>query len=362
MTQSKSSLQLSIDLGVGDPADAAPDLLRREHANWILDPQSSHYSLPHGEPRFIQAIVGYYERDHGVRLNPQMDICVTHGARPALVFALLSLDRLGGPVGYLSPAYVGFEPIIRKARMTPIPISIETWLNGELDIRTLLCGLRGGAFLINNPHNPTGLVMSPDELREIARWAHEYDVRVMSDAVYAELYDGQRPVSMLRYDSCAVEVFSISKTFRACGWRVGAVVGESNWIAKFKSYYEEMNGVPFAAQMTAASALEQMIEVGRFRSEVRARRAVLVEGLRKHGFTVDTTSKNRAGMFVWALLPTRSLSSSVTVATRLAAAGVLVSPGSIFGVGGEGAVRFSLNVETSALHEAIDRIDNTMLR
>jgi aspartate/methionine/tyrosine aminotransferase len=352
----------TIDLGVGDPTDAVPDALRWEHANWILDPRASHYPHPHGERRLSQAIVRYYQREHGIRLNPSTDVCVTHGARPALFLSLLALGRLGGPVGYLSPAYVAFEPIIEKARMTPVSIPIEAWVKREIDLRGLFLGLRGGVFLLNNPHNPTGMVLSPTELYEVTKWSRAFDVRILSDDVYAELYDHERPESMLRYDPRALEVISISKTFRACGWRVGAVVGEASWVENFKDYYGETNGVSFAAQMTAASALGEMIDVGEFRAEVKARRTVMVDGLRKLGFLVDTTRENRSGLFVWALIPPRILSSSAALAALLGEAGVKVSPGSAFGRDGEGAIRFSLNVEIPVLYEALSRIGKAISR
>jgi aspartate/methionine/tyrosine aminotransferase len=353
------TLLAPIDLEVGDPSDATPELLTAELSNWIHHPRASHYSHPHGEPEFIGATANYYRRRQNLYLDLNSQVCVTHGVRPGLFFGLLSLHRPGAPVGYLSPAYFAFESIARKVGMVPAPITFDTWFGPESGFKSALSKLRGGALLLNSPHNPTGLVLSSVELEDLARMAHKFDIRVVSDAVYSELYQCDRgmPDTYLRYDPNAIEVTSVSKIFRACGWRIGAVVGDAKWIAEFKNLYQEMNGVPYATQQTAASALNWMTDVARYRCEIANRRSVLVEGLRQHGFVIEASAQNVAGLFIWACLPVGMFATSANaVAYFEKAAGVKMSAGSTFGPGGEGHVRIALNVGTPLLREAVERI------
>lgn len=351
-----SKLSHTIDLGVGDPSDGPPELLQRALDVWGQDSRASHYPSPYGEPALVEAVVRHYERTAGVHLNGETEICITHGARPALLFALLSLDRRGGPVGFISPCYIGFRPIITDSGMTPVGMATAAWPRTDAELDEMFMKLRGGAFLLNNPQNPVGFVLSPTQLQKMVAFSRAHDVQLVSDAVYTEIYEGQRPASLLQFERAAVEVISISKTFRACGWRVGAVVGNANLIRRLKAIYTAMNGVPFANQMTAATALSEMVDVERWRQEVAHRRAVLSDGLRALGFGVDTCVNNQGGIFIWASLPPGVFPSSLDAAVCLEAAGVTVCAGSIFGAGGEGFLRFSLNVPSTVLLTALTRI------
>lgn len=345
-----------IDLAVGDPSDTPPAALRAALEGWTKDPRATHYTPSHGENALLEAVSHYYMKTHHVPLEPGTQICVTQGARPALFFALLALHRPGSPVGFISPSYVGFKPIIADVGMRAVPFETAAWPSTSQELDQMFSRLTGGCFILNNPHNPVGFVISTAQIEKLVAVARRHNVRLISDAVYSELHDGAPTPSLLEFDSAAVEVMSISKTFRACGWRVGAVAGNGAWMREIRNLYVAMNGVPFAYQMVFAQALTDQVEVEDFRNELKMRRSVLVEGLRGIGFSVDAEVHNRGGIFVWAGVPAGWRCSSDEAAALVRQVGVGVTSGLAFGSAGEGYLRLALNVPTDMLVAAIDRI------
>lgn len=342
-----------INLAVGDPSGPPPLRLQEAAAESFKFAVNNHYASPEGLPVTRIAVAGYYRKHHGLEISTSR-IAITQGARPAIYFLLRSVDRPGTQVGFFVPSYNAFGPLIIDADMTPVPIPLpESRLTAE-GLRPLLAPLKGGVFICNSPQNPSGRIFKANELRAISMVANEFCIRIISDFVYADLYQGEAPVSMLSIDNSAVEVISMSKSFRACGWRVGAVVGETQWIKRLVQRYTALNGVPFAIQRVAMAAWSEMPEVGEFRAELQRRRQTIVEGLRNYGFEVETDLDNRGGMFVWAKIPPR-FSSGEHVKKLLSMRGVLVCHGGEFG-GDARFIRIALNEPCSVLSRAITHI------
>jgi len=341
------------DFAVGDPAGRPPQRLQEALAEAFQFAAASHYTDPAGLPVTRLAVAGYYSKHHGLVVTTSQ-IAITQGARPAIYFLLCAIDRKNAPVGYFAPAYNAFHPVIVDADMTPAPIALpEGRLTQDL-LRSLFAPLKGGVFICNSPQNPSGRVFDIDELRNVATIAKELGVRIISDFVYADLHEGEAPVSMLTIDDSVVEIISLSKPFRACGWRVGAVVGDPQWIKRLVKRYAALNGVPFAMQRVAMTAWSEMPEVAEFRAELQSRRRVMVEGLQHLGFEVDTQNNNRSGMFIWTKVPAR-FSSGIEVKELLRKHGVLVCHGGEFG-GDNRFLRIALNESCAVLCDAIFQI------
>lgn len=187
--------------------------------------------------------------------------------------------------------------------MVPVPRQLPDGHLSRAGLEDMLRPLAGGVLICNAPHNPSGRIFDRSELGLISRIACDRDILIISDMVYGDLFEGERPLSMLSVDHAAIEIISMSKSFRACGWRVGAVTGEVGWIHRIVARHEAMNGVPYAFQHAAAVAWTDMPEVASFRAELACRRSTLVAWLRTNGFVIDTMINNRSGMFVWAAVP-----------------------------------------------------------
>jgi aspartate/methionine/tyrosine aminotransferase len=342
-----------INLAVGDPSGAPhPDLVDA-YGKAIKEPAANHYASPKGLASTRSSAARYYE-GHGVLANPNC-ITITHGARSGLQFGLAALGRRDRSCGYLDPAYTYFPSIIEGSGMRRVPIHMPEGPLTASELRPHLKGLRGGALLFNNPHNPTGRIFCPDEISAVVEVCKEFDIKILSDAVYIDLYETDRPRSLLSIEPKALEAFSLSKPFRACGYRVGAVVGDPDWVNSFTELYAVMNGVPHATQRVAEFAWSHMPGVEEFRLELVKRRALVVRALRAIGFSVDTETFNRGSMFVWARLPEDSPPAHV-VAARCRAHGVLISDGEAFGAGFGRFIRIALNEAEETLATAMSRL------
>jgi LL-diaminopimelate aminotransferase len=351
-------LQEVIDLSIGDPSDPTPQKFKDDLVALLADPRADHYPDSVGEPELLEAIARYYYRRYGVELDPENDICVTSGARPALSLALHAAATTRPVCGYAEPAYFGIPLAILAAGLEPRPVGLEHLLGDDEGLDDVFAQVAGGSFVLNSPHNPTGRVFSRDELSRIATAAHTHNVAVAADAVYAELFGSEIPRSFLEFASGAVEVCSFSKTFRMCGWRCGFVVGKGKWIGRLRDLRRNIdNGVPMAIQVAAAGLLEDMTGVAAFRAAINERRQFLGDRLGALGFIVDEGRLKSLGTnFLWVGIPS-PLESSVEVSRLLRLAGVNVLAGSIFGASGEGYLRFSLNFSVPVLDEVARRVE-----
>ncbi|WP_454746421.1 pyridoxal phosphate-dependent aminotransferase [Ciceribacter selenitireducens] len=345
-------------LAIGDlDGSPHPDLVQAFHTA-INEPGASHYPSPLGLASTRSKVADYFASAHGVELGPK-GVLITHGALPAIYFGLQTAGRQGRPCGFFKPYFNAFPAAVAGSGMLPVPIPLPNGRLQKKDIRDHFRMLRGGVFLLNNPLNPTGRVFDLDELLVTGDVCREFDIRILSDAVYNELYETERPISLIGLEPTAIEAISISKTFGACGYRVGAVVGNPNWIASVADRYAVLNGVPYAAQRMAEYAWSHMPGVSELRKEIASRRVVVVEALRAIGFTVDTERQNLSSMFVWAQLPERSAPASL-VAQRSEAFGVHISNGEIFGDESGRFIRIALNEPSGQLAEAMSRLTFAM--
>ncbi|MGH9421896.1 MAG: pyridoxal phosphate-dependent aminotransferase, partial [Thermoanaerobaculia bacterium] len=294
-----------IDLSIGDPADPTPQQFKDRLATLLSDPRVDHYPAPVGEPVLLEAVVLYYRRRFGIDLDPDSDICVTSGALPALSLALRAASTTQHVCGYAEPAYFGIPHAIRAAGLLPQPVRLEDLLGDGERLDKIFSRFEHGSFVINTPHNPTGVVLTPRELSRIAAAARVHRVAVVADGVYAELFGTERPESFLGFDPDSVEISSFSKTFRMCGWRCGFVVGRGLWMERLRNLRQNAdNGVPLAIQLAATSLLDGMTGVQEFRAEIGARRVFLAERLDRLGFAVNMPALGSTGTnFLWVGIP-----------------------------------------------------------
>jgi len=310
-----------IDLALGDPSGMMPNRLAEAYEDALLDPRANHYSAPFsGQIETRQAVTRYYGKRHRISLDAGQ-VSITHGARPAILFALKAAGRSGKRCGFFTPAFPAFPSLITDAGLKPVPVVLPAGRLFGNWLEEVLRDLRDGIFLFNNPHNPTGRVFTDGEVALLCQKARAHNVKLVSDAVYIDLYEGHAPASLLHSEPEAVEVISISKPFKACGMRVGALVGDADWIGRFSKIYEQMNGVPPVLQHVARVAWTEMPDVTSYRQGLATRRKFLVNSLRQLGWTIDTDFQNEAGSFVWGMPPPGI--SAVVFCNALAEQGVL---------------------------------------
>src|SRR5581483_4140745 len=281
-------------------------------------------------------------------------IVSTIGAKEGLAHLMWVLVDRGDRVVVPTPAY----PIHRVAPRLAGADVVTAPAEGGIDaIEDAVRATRPRALGVSYPHNPTTAVATPDDLQRLVDLARELEFVLVHDFAYADVaFDGHKPPSVLAADGadeCAVELYSLTKSFSMAGWRVGFVVGNAEVVAalaKLKSYldYGTFQPIQIAATVPLREAAEYPVEVCEL---YRSRRDVLIDGLAQAGWAVEPP---RGTMFVWAPIPEPYRDQgSLELALRLARdAGVAVSPGIGFGDGGDGHVRFALVENEQRIRQA----------
>jgi alanine-synthesizing transaminase len=333
-----------VDLGFGNPDLPSPGIAVEKLREAALRPANHRYSASRGIEQLRRAVSEHYERSFGVTLDPETQVVSTIGAKEGLAHLLWVLAAAGDKVVVPTPAY----PIHRVAPRLAGATVVDAPAAGGIDaIAAAVETSRPRVVIVSFPHNPTTAVATAADLQRLVDLAREHEFVLVHDFAYADIaFDGHVPPSVLAADGaaeCAVELYSLTKSFSMAGWRVGFVVGCAEVVAalaKLKSYLDYGTFQPI--QIAATVTLREAVDYPRELCEIyRSRRDALCAGLARAGWPVEPPLGT---MFVWAPLPEplRAL-GSLEAALRLARdANVAVSPGVGFGAGGEGHVRFAL--------------------
>jgi N-succinyldiaminopimelate aminotransferase len=280
-----TQLALSVDavnLGQGAPGDPTPDFLLEAAHRAMLD-GANQYPPAAGAPALREAIA----EQRGHRVDPQ-DVLVTTGATEALTAAIVALAPLGTDVVVLEPYYDSYAAAAQLAGARLVPVGLDLREDGaDVDLDRLAAAItdRTSIVLLNTPHNPTGLVLTEEQIRRIGALAAQADAWLLTDEVYEHLvFEGTHvaPASVLD-DPRVVTVSSAGKTFNATGWKIGWVIGSPEVITAVravKQYLTFTTGAPF--QPAIATALTDHGDFGARNAQGLARkRDVLTSALRE---------------------------------------------------------------------------------
>jgi alanine-synthesizing transaminase len=333
-----------IDLGFGNPDIPSPAVAVEKLREAAAKPVNHRYSASRGIPQLRAAICELYERRFGVRLDPDTQVLSSIGAKEGLAHLMWVLAEPGDTIVVPTPSYPIHLVAPRLAGAAVVTAPVEGGVDA-LAAAAIESGAR--AVVLSYPHNPTTTVIELPELQRLVDAAREHGFLLVHDFAYADIaFDGHVPPSILQADGaeeCAVELYSLTKSFSMAGWRVGFVLGRADVVqalAKLKSYLDYGTFQPI--QIASIVALREAVDYPQEVCEVyRGRRDALCSGLARAGWDVEPP---RGTMFVWAPIPERLREiGSLELALRLArSAGVAVSPGIGFGAGGDGHVRFAL--------------------
>ncbi len=333
-----------IDLGFGNPDIPSPDVAVAKLQEAAAKPANHRYSASRGITQLRAAVAEHYQRSFGVVLDPETQISSTIGAKEGLAHLMWVLVEAGDTVVVPTPTY----PIHRVAPGLAGARVATPLATGGIDaIAEAVRTEHPRVVLVSFPHNPTTAVATAEEMQRLVDLAREHEFLLVHDFAYADIaFDGHRPPSVLAADGaheCAVELYSLTKSFSMAGWRVGFVAGRPDTVAalsKLKSYldYGTFQPIQIAATVTLREATTYPAEVCEI---YRSRRNALCDGLARADWHVD---RPLGTMFVWAPIPDRfRAQGSLEFALLLAReANVAVSPGIGFGEGGDGHVRFAL--------------------
>ena len=361
----------SINLGQGFPDTDGPEEIREAAVRALRDGRGNQYPPGPGVPELRTAITAHQQRRYGLSHDPDTEVLVTAGATEAIAAALLALVEPGDEVIALEPYYDSYAACIAMAGGTRVPVTLrpsEGRFRLDLDELRAAVTDRTRLLLINTPHNPTGTVLTREELAAIAELAVERDLLVITDEVYEHLvFDEAEHIPLVTFPGMrerTVSIGSAGKTFSFTGWKVGWVTGNPALVTAVRSAKQFLTYVasgPFQYAVAEALALPDSY-FDAFRADMLAKRDVLATGLAEAGFEVFrpagtyfiTTdirplgadlSKNGDGFAFCRALPEL--------------AGVVAIPNAVFyDHREEGApfVRFAFCKRVGVLEEAVDRL------
>ena len=358
--QSAGKEVIRLDVGSPDLPPAAHIIQALAQA--ASRPDRHGYQSHNATPALRAAWAGMYLRLYGVELDPEAQVVPLLGSKEGIFHLSLALVEEGELVLIPDPGYLTYTQGALLSGGAPyyLPLTPERGFLPDLASLPPEVARRARLLWLNYPNNPTAAIAPPEFFVEAVEFARRYDLLVCHDAAYAQVaFDGYRPPSLLEVpgaEEIAIEFNTLSKSHNMAGWRVGAALGNPEALRllyKVKTNADSGHFLPILEAATAALSGDQSwLEE---RNEIYSRRRdLLVAGLRRLGFAVESP---RASLYVWCPVPD-GWSSSEFAAALLEEAYVSLTPGVVFGPGGEGFVRITLTQTEERLAVALQRLEN----
>lgn len=349
-----------VHLEIGEPDFDTPATIRAA-AIQAIEEGFTHYGPSAGLPEVREAIAAYIAKDRG--LSVAMDqVVVTPGGKPVLTFAILACVDPGDEVIVPNPGFPIYESVVRFAGGTPVNLALREERDfrfGAADIEPLLTK-KTKMLILNSPHNPTGSVLTPRDLDEIASLVRGREIFVLSDEIYSKiLYDGTHESIATRPDMAEWTILldGFSKTYAMTGWRLGYGVMNptlAKHVARLATnVYSCATSFVQRAAPTALTGSQD--DVKAMVAEFRKRREVIVEGL--NAIPGVRCPKPAGAFYVFPNVTGLGMTSSRVEQALLEEAGVAALSGTAFGSNGEGYVRFSYANSIENIREGLRRFE-----
>ncbi len=347
-----------ISLGIGEPDFVTPWRIR-EASQYALDRGRTSYTSNRGLLKLRQAIALYLERVFGVSYDPETEILITVGVSEALDLAVRAVCNPGDEFLYHEPCYVSYPAVVRFAH--GIPVAVATRWQEEFRLTRAMVEphvtARTRALLLNFPTNPTGAVLTREELEGIAALARERDLLVISDEIYAELtYEGmpQTIAALPGMKERTLFLHGFSKGWAMTGFRLGYACGSADLIeAMMKIHQYTMLCASIISQEAAVEALRSDEDTHRMRDAYARRRDYIVSELNGMGFPCVLP---RGAFYAFPSIGSSGLSSREFALKLLDEENVACVPGSAFGAAGEGHLRCAYAASMDDIQEAMVRL------
>jgi LL-diaminopimelate aminotransferase len=351
-----------ISLGIGDPDRPTPALIVEAMQEAVTEPETHQYPSNRGRQDFREAVRDFYARRFDVALDPEREIIPAIGAKEAIFnLNLAFLDpgdyALAADPGY--PVYTGGPWL---AGGEPVLMALEPNLGFVPDLGAIDedVARRSKLMYLNYPNNPTGALAPEGFFERVVEFARDNEILVVHDNAYSEIaFDGYRPGSFLATPGAkevGIEVFSLSKGYNMTGWRCAVLVGNAEALHTYWRLKTNVDSGLFdAVQLAGIAALSPQAdaEVASMTELYRRRRDLVCAALRKIGVDVHPP---HATIYVWAPIPPGYESSAAYCEHVLEQAGVVITPGAVYGPAGEGWFRISLTTPDERLVEAVQRL------
>lgn len=354
-----------ISLGVGEPDFQTPWLVRKKALD-VLERKRMIYSANQGLGELRTEISAYLERKYSLKYDPVSEVVVTVGGSEAIDLAIRALVNPGDEVLIVEPCFVCYKPIVEL--MHGVAVSIPTKqencfkLTAE-ELREHLTD-KTKLLILPYPNNPTGGIMTREDLEAIAEVLRDTNVLVLSDEIYSELTYGRKHCSIAEIDGMherTIYVSGFSKAFAMTGWRLGYLCAPQPLASQMlKIHQYAIMCAPTMSQYAAIVALKDCDnEVKKMTDEYNARRRILVDGFNRIGLTCF---EPEGAFYVFPCIKSTGMTSEEFCERLLDEEKVAVVPGNAFGESGEGFVRVSYAYSLKHLMQALECIERFVKR
>lgn len=354
-----------ISLGVGEPDFQTPWTVRKAAVD-SLERKRMVYTANSGMMDLRQEICNYIQRKYHITYHPEHETLVTVGGSEAIDLAIRVVVNPGDEVLVVEPSFVCYKPIVELMHGVAVPIPTKLENRFKLTPEELRAHItdRTKLLILPYPNNPTGGIMTREDLEAIAEVLRETNILVLTDEIYSELTYGRKHVSIAEIDGMwerTIYVSGFSKAFAMTGWRLGYVCAPrplEEQMLKIHQY--AIMSAPTLSQYAAIVALRECDkEVQKMVEEYNMRRRMLVDGFNRIGLTCFNPE---GAFYMFPCIRSTGMTSEEFCEMLLQEEKVAVVPGSAFGESGEGFVRVSYAYSLKHLQEALRRMERFVKR
>src|SRR5579859_304916 len=354
-----------ISLGIGEPdfvsplrvVDAGVESLRRGE---------THYTSNSGTLELREGISDYLARLYGIHYDPEHEVLVTVGVSEALYLAMTAIINPGDEVIVPEPCFVSYMPEVVLAGGKAVPVATYAKDSFQVRAATIEAAItpRTKALLIGYPNNPTGAVMTRENLEALAQLALRHDLLVISDEIYERLVYGIAHTHFALLPSMrerTIVLGGFSKSHAMTGWRIGYVVAPPELLGAMRKVHQyTIMSAPTTAQVAALQGIQEAEDdVEAMRAEYDRRRKLIVSGFNELGLS---TFEPRGAFYAFPNISATGMDDTTFAESLLQEERVAVVPGSAFGPSGVGFVRASYATAYEKIEEALERLHHFMQR
>ena len=353
----------AISLGVGEPDFVTPWHIR-DAGIYSLEKGRTYYTSNSGLLELRVEITEYLKRRFHLTYNPEDEVLVTVGGSEAIDLCIRALVAPGDEVLIPEPSFVCYSPCTALAGGVPVPIVTRAENNFKLKAEDLLKKItpKTKMLILPFPNNPTGAIMTKEDLEEIAAVLRGTNIVVLSDEIYAELTYDTKHVSIAEIEGMyeqTVLVSGFSKAFAMTGWRLGYLCGNPDLIAAATKIHQyAIMSSPTTSQYAAIEAMKNSDgDVEHMMNEYNYRRRLILDGVRSFGLDCF---EPQGAFYIFPSVQRTGLNSNDFCTKLLNEQKVAVVPGNAFGESGEGFVRISYAYSAKNILAALERIEKFM--
>ena len=347
-----------INMGIGSPDLKPSNLVVESIQNAMNDTVAHQYQSYQGLPELRKGISDFYKNHFNVEADSNSEILPLMGSKEGIMHISLAFLNEGDEVLIPNPGYPTYTSVTNLVGAKSVFYNLNTENNWEPDFVALekLDLSKVKLIWVNYPNMPTGSSGSIVLFEKLVSFAKKHQILVINDNPYSFVLN-DNPISILQVDGAkevALELNSLSKTFNMSGWRVGMVLGNSEYINAILKVKSNMDsGMFYGIQKGAIEALKSTKSWFDEQNEIYKKRRDLIFQLADK--LKCTYNNNQVGLFVWAKLPSGITDAEEYVNQLLYEKDLFITPGTIFGSNGQGYIRFSLCIDEKKMQEALDR-------